>query len=106
MSMNMNQIMKQAQELQKKLKQQQEELATKEFEATAGGGMVVARVNGKGELLSLKIEKEVVNPDDVEMLQDLIVASINEALKRVQEAQQGEMSSMMGGLGLKIPGMF
>lgn len=103
--MNMNQIMKQAQQLQKKLAQQQAELATKEFEATSGGGMVTARVNGKSELLSIKLDPEVVNKDDVEMLQDLVVAAVNEALRRVQEAQQGEMQGMMGGLGLKIPGM-
>ncbi len=103
--MNMNQIMKQAQQLQKKLAEQQAELATKEFEASAGGGMVTARVNGKSEVLSIKLDPEVVNKDDVEMLQDLVMAAVNEALRRVQEAQQGEMAGMMGGLGLKIPGM-
>ncbi len=104
--MKMNQIMKQAQELQKKLAKQQEELASKEFEASSGGGMVTAKVNGRGEVLGLAIDREVVNPEDVEMLQDLVVAAVNEALKRTQEAQQEEMAGMMGGLGLKIPGMF
>lgn len=104
--MKMNNIMKQAAELQKKLKEQQEELATKSFEASTGGGMVTAVVNGRGELLSVKIDREVVNPEDVEMLQDLLVSAVNQALGRVQEAQQDEMSNMMGGLGLKIPGMF
>lgn len=104
--MKMNDIMKQAQQLQKKLQQQQEELAGKEFEASVGGGMVTAKVNGKGEVLAVKIEPDVVNKDDIEMLQDLVVAAVNEALKRVQETQQNEMSGMMGGLGLKIPGLF
>ena len=102
--MKMTQIMKQAQELQKKLAKQQEALASKEFEATSGGGMVAARVNGKGELLSVTLDPEVVDKNDVEMLQDLIVAAVNEALKRVQEATQDEMAGMMGNLGLKIPG--
>jgi len=104
--MNMNQILKQAQQLQKKMQKQQEELATKEYEATSGGGMVTVKMNGKGELLSVKIDPEVVNKDDVDMLQDLICAAVNEANRRVQEAQQEGMSSMMGGAGLKIPGMF
>ena len=103
--MNVQQIMKQAQELQKKLKKKQDELAIKEFEATSGGGMVTAKVSGKGELISVKIDPEVVSKDDVEMLQDLVVAAVNEALRRVSEAQSDEMSGMMGGMGLKIPGM-
>lgn len=102
----MNQIMKQAQQLQKKLQKQQEELLTKEFEASSGGGMVQAKINGKGELLDIKIDPEVVTPDDVDMLQDLVVAAVNEALGKLQEEQQGSMSDMMGGLGMKIPGMF
>ena len=103
--MDIKQIMKQAQGLQKKLQAQQEALASKEFEASSGGGMVTAKVNGRGELLGLTIEKDVVDPEDIEMLQDLVVAAVNEALKRVQEEQQGEMSDMMGGMGLKLPGM-
>ncbi|EKD42765.1 MAG: hypothetical protein ACD_73C00029G0001 [uncultured bacterium] len=104
--MNMNQILKQAQAMQKKMQKQQEELATKEYEATSGGGMVTAKLNGKGEILSLKIDPEVVSKEDVEMLQDLICAAVNEALRRVQEAQQSGMSEMMAGAGLKIPGLF
>ena len=104
--MNMNQIMKQAQELQKKLKKQQDELASKEFEASSGGGMVTVRVGGKGDILSVKIDPEVVSKDDVEMLEDLILAAVNEALKKVADAQQDGMAGMMGGAGLKIPGMF
>jgi DNA-binding YbaB/EbfC family protein len=102
--MKMNDIMKQAQDLQKKLKKQQDELASKEFEASAGGGMVICKVSGKGEVLEVKIDPEVINKDDVDMLQDLVVAAVNEALSRVHEATQSEMANMMGGLGLKIPG--
>lgn len=104
--MKMNDIMKQAQDLQKKLQKQQEELATREYEASSGGGMVTVRLNGKGEALSIKIDPEVVTKDDIEMLQDLIVAAVNEAHQRMLEAQQDEMSNLMGGMGLKIPGMF
>lgn len=102
--MKMNDIMKQAQELQKKLKKQQDELASKEFEASSGGGMVTCKVSGKSEVLEIKIDPEVVSKDDIDMLQDLVVAAVNEALNRVQEATQSEMAGMMGGLGLKIPG--
>jgi len=104
--MDMKKIMKQAQDFQKQLKKQQEELAGKEFEGTSGGGMVIAKVNGSAEVLSIKIDPEVIDKDEIEMLQDLIVAAVNQAMVRVQEAQQEGMSSMAGGLGLKIPGMF
>lgn len=103
--MDMKQIMKQASQLQKKLKEQQEALACKEYEAASGGGMVTVRVNGKGEVLQTVIDPEVVSKDDVEMLQDLIVAAVNEALKRAQEAQQGTMMDAMGDMGIKIPGL-
>lgn len=104
--MNIQQMMKQAQQLQKKLMQQQEEMAQKTFEASVGGGMVTATVNGKNELLSLKIEKDVVNPEDVGMLQDLIVAAINEANGRAKEEMEKVMGGLMGGMGGKLPGMF
>lgn len=102
--MNINQLMKQAQEMQRKLAKQQEELAQKEFEATSGGGMVTAKVSGTGQLLAVKIEPEVVNPQDVDMLQDLIVAAVNEALRRVAEESQGGMSAMASQMGIKLPG--
>lgn len=104
MNMNMKQILKQAQDMQKNLKKQQEALAGKEFEASSGGGMVTTKVNGKGEIISVKIDPEVVSKDDVDMLEDLVVASVNEALNRVQEAQQEQMSGMMG--NMNIPGLF
>lgn len=104
--MKMNQIMKQAQALQKKLQKQQEELSTKEYEANAGGGMVTVKVNGKQEVISIAIEPDVVDKDDVDMLQDLVLAAVNEALNKVKEEQQQGMSDMMGGMGMKIPGLF
>lgn len=104
MNMNMNKMLKQAQQLQKKMAQQQEELSKKTYEASSGGGMVSAVVNGKNELIALKIEEDVVDKDDVVMLQDLVIAAVNEASKRAQEDMQNAMGSMMG--GMKIPGLF
>jgi len=89
--------------MQAKMMKLQEELAAKTVEASAGGGMVTAVVNGKYELISLKIEKDVVNPDDVEMLQDLIVAALNEAIRKSQEMAQAEMAKLTG--GINIPGL-
>jgi len=100
---NFQNIIKQAQQMQAKMMKLQEELASRTVEASAGGGMVTAVVNGKHELVSLKIEKDVVNPDDVEMLQDLIVAAVNEAVRKAQEMAQAEMAKLTG--GLQIPGL-
>ncbi|MBW2167582.1 MAG: YbaB/EbfC family nucleoid-associated protein [Deltaproteobacteria bacterium] len=99
----MGNMMKQAQKLQAKMLRMQEELADKTVEATAGGGMIKAVANGKQQILSIQIEKEVVDPDDVEMLQDLILAAVNDALAKSQEMVSGEMSKLTG--GLQIPGM-
>jgi hypothetical protein len=101
--------MQQVKDLQDKMAKIQEELAQKTIESTAGGGMVTAVVNGRQELVSLKIERQVVDPEDVEMLQDLIVAAVNDAMKKAQELAAGEMGKLAGGLnipGLKIPGLF
>jgi len=95
--------MKQAKKMQERMMALQEELATKTVEATAGGGMVTVTVNGKFELLSLRIEKEVVNPEDVEMLQDLIVAAVNEGIRKAQEMSATEMAKITG--GMQIPGL-
>ena len=95
--------MKQAQKMQEKMMRVQEELAGRTVEATAGGGMVTAVVNGKHELVTLKIEKEVVDPEDIEMLQDLVVAAVNEGVRRSQEMAAEEMSKITG--GINIPGM-
>ncbi|MGE4318942.1 MAG: YbaB/EbfC family nucleoid-associated protein [Deferribacterales bacterium] len=104
--MNIQQMMKQAQKMQKKMEEAQAEAAKEVVEATAGGGMVTVKVNGKQELLSITIEKDVVDPNDVDMLQDLITAAVNEGLKKSQEVVQAKMSAVTGNLGLNIPGMF
>ena len=104
MAKGLGNIMKQAQQMQARIARMQQELETKEVEATAGGGMVTARVNGKQELLSLTIEKAVVDPDDVEMLQDLVLAAVNEAIKQSQEMIKQEMGKVTG--GMNIPGLF
>ncbi len=96
---NMQQLMRQAQKMQEKLTQAQEELDTREYEASAGGGAVSCKVSGKRELLSLTIKPEAVDPDDVEMLQDLIMAAVNEALRKGEEAREASMSRMAPGLG-------
>lgn len=103
MSHNIGKIMKQAQKMQEKMLKMQEELATKTVEATSGGGMVTAVVNGRSELVALKIERDVVNPDDIEMLQDLITAAVNEGIRKAQDMIQEEMSKITG--GLSIPGL-
>jgi DNA-binding YbaB/EbfC family protein len=99
MKLDMKSIMKQAERLQEELKKKQDELAKQTFEATSGGGMVTAKVSGKNEVLSIKIDKSIVSPSDVEMLEDLVVAATNEALKRASDAAQGLLSGMMGGMG-------
>lgn len=96
--------MKQAQKLQSKMMEMQAELGNRTVSAQAGGGMVEAVVNGRQELVSLRIDKEVATPDDVDMLQDLILAAVNEALNRAREMMAQEMSKLTG--GLQIPGMF
>ncbi|MBM4331658.1 MAG: YbaB/EbfC family nucleoid-associated protein [Deltaproteobacteria bacterium] len=96
-------LVRQAQQLQAKMLQVQEEMAGRTAEASAGGGMVTAVANGKQELVSIKVEKEVVNPEDVEMLQDLIVAAVNAALKKAQDMVSEEMKKLTG--GINIPGL-
>ena len=96
-------LMRQAQKLQEDMQKTQEEAKKKTAEATAGGGMITVVASGAGELVSIRIEKDVVNPDDVEMLQDLILAAANEAIRRAQEIVNDEMSKLTG--GLQLPGM-
>lgn len=103
MTQNIGNIMKQAKKIQEKMAQMQAELEVKTVEASAGGGMVTVVVNGKFEILSLKIEKEVVNSEDVEMLQDLIMAVVNEGIRKAQEMTSEEMSKITG--GFNIPGL-
>jgi nucleoid-associated protein EbfC len=99
--MNIQQMMKQAQQMQDRL---QKQMADLRVEATAGGGMVTVEMSGHKQLLSLTLDPEVVSKDDVEMLQDLIVAAVNDAHRKVDEAMQQQLGGMMG--GMKIPGMF
>ncbi len=101
---NMNQLMKQAQQMQAKMTTLQKELETREVEASSGGGMVKVKVNGKQELLDIKINPECVDPNDVDMLQDLVKAAVNEAVKDSQEMVSSAMSKVTG--GLSIPGLF
>lgn len=97
--MNINQLMKEAKKMQSEMEKSQEELASKEFEATAGGGAVLVKVSGNKELKEITIKKEAVDPDDVEMLQDLILTSVNEALRKVDSAQAESLGKY------NIPGM-
>ena len=101
---NMNQILKQAQKMQDNMQKMQQELEAKEFEVSVGGGAVTVKVNGKKELLDINMKQEVVDPDDIEMLQDLVISAVNEALRKVDEAQSSQMSKMAG--GMNIPGLF
>ena len=104
MAKGLGNIMKQAQQMQAKIARIQQELETREVEASAGGGMVTARANGKQQILELNIEKDVVDPEDIEMLQDLVLAAVNEAIKKSQDMVQSEMGKVTGGMNL--PGMF
>ncbi len=96
-------IMKEAQRLQQQLAAVQDEVAKRKVEATAGGGMVTVEANGKQELLSIKIDREAINPDDAQMLEDLVLAACNEALRKSREMVQQELGKLTG--GLKVPGL-
>ncbi|MEG3072386.1 MAG: YbaB/EbfC family nucleoid-associated protein [Peptococcaceae bacterium] len=101
---NMNKMMKQVQKMQQEMVKLQEELGERRVESTAGGGVVKVVANGKNEVISIEIKPEVVDPEDVEMLQDLVTAAVNEALRQAQDMVSQEMGKLTG--GLKIPGMF
>ena len=96
---NMANLMKQAQKMQRQMEEQAKEMEAKEYTATAGGGAVEVKVSGKKQILSVKLDEEVVDPDDIEMLEDLIVAATNEALRKVEEESTAVMSKLTGGLG-------
>ena len=100
---NMQNLMKQAQQMQRQMQQMQEELEVKEFEGTAGG-VVTAVVNGKKQLLNINIKPEAVDPDDVEMLEDLVLTAVNAAMKAAEEETESKMGRLTG--GMNIPGMF
>ncbi|WP_313342472.1 YbaB/EbfC family nucleoid-associated protein [Sedimentibacter sp.] len=101
---NMNNMMKQVQKMQKQMEDMQKELEQKEVEATSGGGAVMVKVTGKKDLLQVKIDPEVVDKDDVEMLEDMIVAAVNEAFRKADEMMENEMKKVTG--GVNIPGLF
>jgi len=101
---NMNNLMKQAQKLQREMEEMQKKLETKEFEASVGGGAVIVKANGKKELISVSIKPEVLDPDDVEMLEDLVLSAVNEALRKAEEETASTMGKLTG--GINIPGLF
>ncbi|QSX08188.1 YbaB/EbfC family nucleoid-associated protein [Alkalibacter rhizosphaerae] len=101
---NMNNMMKQMQKMQQEMQRVQEEVQKKEVEATSGGGAVTAIATGKKELVSIKIDPEVVDPDDVEMMEDLVLAAVNEALRKAEEMVAEEMGKVTG--GMNVPGLF
>ena len=101
---NMNAMLKQAQKMQEDMAALQEDLDAREYDVKAGGGMVEVKINGKREILSVSIKPEIVDPDDVETLEDIIVAAVNEAIKTVDSTNEGEMSKITSGFGM--PGMF
>ncbi len=100
----MGNLVKQAQQMQQKMQKMQEEMAHKTVEASVGGGMVTVVANGRSEVVSVKIDPATIDPDDVEMLEDLVLAGVNEALRKAQEMMASEMSKLTG--GMKIPGLF
>ena len=106
MSEQLGNIMKQAQKMQEKMAEIQKELGTKTCEASAGGGMVTVTVNGNQELVSIRIDKSVVDSDDVDMLQDLVVAAVNEGFRRSKQMMTDEMGKLTSGLGVDLPGLF
>ena len=101
---NMQAMLRQAQKMQEDMATLQEELDAREYEVKAGGGVVTVKINGKKEVLSIDIEPEIVDPDDVETLSDILVAAVNEAIKRVETTNSEEMGKITGGMGM--PGMF
>ena len=101
---NMNAMLRQAQKMQEDMAALQAELEEREYDVSAGGGMVQVKINGKREILSIDVNPDIVDPDDVEMLQDILVAAVNEAIKRVDSTTETEMQKITGGLGM--PGLF
>ena len=103
----MNAMLKQAQKMQEDMAALQEELDAREYDISAGGGVVGVKINGKKEILSIDIQPEIVDPDDIETLSDILVAAVNEAIKRVDDTNNAEMSKITGSLGMPgMPGLF
>ena len=103
---NMNNLMKQAQRMQKQMEQTQAELEEQEYESSAGGGVVKVKINGQKEITSITIDQEVVDPDDVEMLQDLIMAAVNEAIRMQADDEKEQLGKITGGMGGGLGGLF
>ncbi len=104
---NMQAMIKQAQKMQEDMASKQAELETREYEVSAGGGVVSVKINGKKEILSVKLSEEIVDPDDIETLEDLVVAAVNEAIKRVESDAQDELGKITGSMGIPgMPGLF
>ena len=101
---NMNAMLRQAQKMQEEMEALQADLDEREYDVSAGGGVVNVKINGKKEILSIDIEPEIVDPDDIETLSDILVAAVNEAIKRVEDTNSAEMAKITGGMGM--PGMF
>ena len=101
---NMQSMIRQAQKMQEDMAAKQEELNAREYDVSAGGGVVNVKINGKKEILSIEIDPEIVDPDDVETLQDILVAGVNEAIKRVEETNSKEMEKITG--SMNMPGLF
>lgn len=101
---NMSEMLKRAQKMQEEMQEKQAELEEREYEISAGGGAVTVKINGKREILALDIQPDVVDPDDVEMLSDILIAAVNEAIKKVDSVAEEEMAKVSGQMGL--PGMF
>ena len=102
----MNAMLRQAQKMQEDMAALQEDLDSREYDISAGGGMVELKISGKKEILSISIKPEIVDPDDVETLEDIIVAAVNEGFKRVETTNESEMQKLTGSLGMGMPGLF
>lgn len=104
---SMNAMLQQAQKMQEEMAALQEELESREYEVSAGGGAVTVKINGQKQILALDIQPEIVDPDDIETLSDILVAAVNEAIKRVEDTNNAEMSKVTGALGMPgMPGLF
>ncbi len=103
---NMSAMLKQAQKMQEDMAALQEDLDSREYDISAGGGVVGVKINGKKEILSIDIKPEIVDPDDIETLSDILVAAVNEAIKRVEDTNSSEMAKITGSMGMGMPGLF
>ena len=103
---SMNEMLKQAQKMQEDMQTKQAELDERTYDVSAGGGVVKVKINGKKEILNIEISPEIVDPDDIETLQDIVVAAVNEAIKKVDSTNEAEMNKITGGMGMGMPGMF